>query len=96
MGINQCSKGRVLWKATGFNPQALKSLGLGNRIDVDGNFLFHQLQGSGGKTAETIVKIFSIPVVTKRNWFEKLPLHWCLLYYFIGGIIIGLLLPYVW
>lgn len=34
--------------------------------------------------------------VTKRNWFEKMPLHWRLLYYFIGGIIIGLLLPYVW
>jgi hypothetical protein len=48
------------------------------------------------KTAETIVKIFSIPVVTKRNWFERLPLHLRLLYYFIGGIIIGLLLPYVW
>jgi len=48
------------------------------------------------KTAETIVKIFSIPVVTKRNWFEKLPLHWRLLYYFIAGITIGLLLPYVW
>lgn len=34
--------------------------------------------------------------VTKRNWFEKLPLHWKLLYYFVGGIIVGLLLPYVW
>jgi hypothetical protein len=38
----------------------------------------------------------SIADVTKCNWFEKLPLHWRLLYYFIGGIIIGLLLPYVW
>jgi len=37
-----------------------------------------------------------LPIVTKRNWFEKMPLHWRLLYYFIGGIIIGLLLPYVW
>lgn len=42
------------------------------------------------------VKNLTIPVVTKRNWFEKLPLHWRLLYYFIGGVTIGLLLPYVW
>ena len=33
---------------------------------------------------------------TRQNWFEKLPLHWRFLYYFIGGIIIGLLLPYIW
>jgi len=46
--------------------------------------------------AKEIVKLFDIPVVTKRNWFEKLPLHWRYLYYMIGGILIGLLLPYVW
>lgn len=34
--------------------------------------------------------------VTKRNWFEKLPLHWRYICYMVGGIIIGLLLPYVW
>ena len=34
--------------------------------------------------------------VTKRNWFQKLPLHWRYLYYMIGGILIGLMLPYVW
>ena len=45
---------------------------------------------------QIVVKNLTIPFVTKRNWFEKLPLHWRLLYYFIGGIIIGLLLPYVW
>ncbi len=38
----------------------------------------------------------TIPVVTKRNWFERLPLHWRYLYYMVGGVIIGLLLPYVW
>jgi hypothetical protein len=41
-------------------------------------------------------KQFAPTAVTKRNWFERLPLHLRLLYYFIGGIIIGLLLPYVW
>ncbi len=34
--------------------------------------------------------------VTKRNWFEKLPLHWKLALHLIGGIIMGLMLPYVW
>lgn len=34
--------------------------------------------------------------VTKRNWFEKLPRHWQLLYYYIGGIITGLIILYVW
>jgi len=33
--------------------------------------------------------------VSKRNWFERLPLHWRYIYYMIGGIVIGLLLPYV-
>lgn len=42
------------------------------------------------------LKILNIHNVSKRNWFEKLSLHWRLLYYFIGGIIVGLLLPYVW
>lgn len=32
--------------------------------------------------------------LSKGNWFEKLPLHWKLTYYLIGGIAIGLLLPY--
>ena len=34
--------------------------------------------------------------VTKRNWFERMPLWFRLLYYMIGGILIGLMLPYVW
>lgn len=34
--------------------------------------------------------------VSKRNWFERLPLHWRYVYYMSGGIIIGLLLPYVY
>ena len=55
MGINQCSKGTVLWKATGLSLQSIKSLGLGNRIDVDGNFLFYQMQGRGGKSIEVII-----------------------------------------
>lgn len=33
--------------------------------------------------------------VSKRNWFERLPLHWRYIYYLVGGIIVGLLLPYV-
>lgn len=47
------------------------------------------------KTAETIVKIFSIHNVSKRNWFERLPLHWRYVYYMVGGIVIGYLLHYV-
>lgn len=34
-------------------------------------------------------------IKNKPNWFEKLPLHWRYMYYFVGGIIIGLLLPYL-
>ena len=34
--------------------------------------------------------------VTKRNWFQRMDLHWRLLYYMILGIGIGLLLPYAW
>lgn len=30
------------------------------------------------------------------NWFERIPLHWKLIYYYVGGIITGLLLHYVW
>ena len=55
MGINQCSKGTVLWKVTGLTLQSIKSFGLGNRIDVDGNWLFYKIQGSGGKTFEVII-----------------------------------------
>ena len=56
MGINQCSRGNVLWKATGLSLHTLKSFGVGNRIDVDGNLLFYQIQGSGGKSIEMIVQ----------------------------------------
>jgi hypothetical protein len=33
--------------------------------------------------------------VSKRNWFERLPLHWRYIYYMVGGILIGYLLHYV-
>ena len=33
--------------------------------------------------------------VSKRNWFERLPLHWRYIYYMVGGIVIGYLLHYV-
>ena len=55
MGINQCSRGNVLWKATGLSLHSLKAFGLGNRIDIDGNLLFYQIQKSGGKPFELIV-----------------------------------------
>ena len=32
------------------------------------------------------------PDVDNMNWFERLPLYLKLLYYFIGGLIVGLLL----
>ena len=56
MGINQCTKGKVLWKASGLSFQAIKSLDLGNRIDVDGNYLFYKLVGSGGKPVGIIIE----------------------------------------
>lgn len=43
-----------------------------------------------------LVKKLTTPDVPKRNWFQKLELHWRLLYYWIFGILIGLLLPYAW
>ena len=57
-----------------------------------------ELTGVTNRTDElkNLVKKLTIPVVTKRNWFEKLPLHWKLAYHLIGGIIIGYLLHYVW
>ena len=55
MGINQCYTGKVLWKATGLTLHSLKSFNLGNRVDVDGNWLFYKLQGSGGKSFEVII-----------------------------------------
>ena len=55
MGIKQCTKGTVLWKATGLTLETLQTFGIGNRIDVDGNLLFHQIQGNGGKTTESII-----------------------------------------
>lgn len=45
---------------------------------------------------EALVKNGDLSGVTTRNWFEKLPIHWKLIYYYIGGIITGLLLHYVW
>ena len=55
MGIKGCSKGKVLRKATGLNLKSIKRLNIGNRINIDGNLLFSQLQGSGGKTVEKTV-----------------------------------------
>lgn len=37
----------------------------------------------------------NIAHVSKRNWFERLPLHWRYVYYMVGGIVIGYLLHYV-
>ena len=46
------------------------------------------------ETAETIAKIFAKPVIVKRKWFEKSPVHWKYLLCIEIGIIIGLTLPY--
>lgn len=37
----------------------------------------------------------NISDATKRNWFQKMPLHWRYIYYMLGGIVIGLLLHYI-
>jgi len=47
--------------------------------------------------AHAEVKNFSSNLpVTSSNAFERLPLHWKLIYYYIGGILTGLLLHYCW
>ena len=59
MGIKQCSKGTVLWKATGLTLKSLQAFGLGNRMDVDGNFLFYSIsnmKAHKGKPIDLIVK----------------------------------------
>ena len=33
--------------------------------------------------------------VSERNWFQRMPLHWRYLYYMGGGILLGLMLPYM-
>ena len=41
MGVKSCAKGEVLWDVTGLTLRSLKNLGVGNRIDVDGNGLIN-------------------------------------------------------
>jgi hypothetical protein len=36
-----------------------------------------------------------IDLVSKRNWFEKLPLHWKLLLHTSVGVLLGLTIAYV-
>ena len=58
MDIKQCSKGTVLWKATGLTLKTLEAFDLGNCIDVDGNFLFHtisKMKANKGKPIDLIV-----------------------------------------
>lgn len=45
---------------------------------------------------EEYEKKYNLMSNNRRNWFEKMPLHWRYVYYMFGGIIIGLLLHYVW
>ena len=45
---------------------------------------------------DELIKQLNIARVTNSNWFQRLPLHWRFAYYLIGGIGIGLLLPYCW
>jgi len=41
------------------------------------------------------VKNLNIANVSKRNWFERLPLPWRYIYYMVSGILIGYWLHYV-
>lgn len=45
---------------------------------------------------ESLVTDEVLSGVTTRNWFERMPLYARYLWYMVGGIFIGLLLPYVW
>lgn len=38
----------------------------------------------------------SKPYNDTGNWFERIPLHWKLLYHWIGGIAFGVILAYIW
>jgi len=40
---------------------------------------------------EEYAKQVKIADDSKRNWFEKMPLHWRYIYYMAGGILIGLI-----
>ena len=59
MGIKSCTKGTVLWRGTGLTLQTIKAFGMGNRIDVDGNFLFYKLVGSGNKPVGVIIEMMA-------------------------------------
>ncbi len=50
-----------------------------------GNMSVHELQQ----------ELYILYDVSKRNWFERLPLHWRYVYYMVGGMIIGYLLHYI-
>ena len=41
-----------------------------------------------------IDQLSNVTIVIGTTWFQKLPLRWRLCYYLLGGIGIGLLLPY--
>ena len=32
---------------------------------------------------------------SELNWFERMPKHWQFIYYLVGGIVIGLLLRFI-
>ena len=56
-----------------------------------GKFGTDEIMDEHNLTVEELLQILqnsddeqcNIPVVTKRNWFEKLPLHWRFLLYYI-------------
>lgn len=63
----------------------------GELILQAGKYSIEQIEIGNGRQ----VKNLNIADVSKRNWFERLPLHWRYVYYMVGGIVIGYLLHYV-
>ena len=53
MGIQD--GGKLLWHAEGLTLQSLKDLGIGNRIDVDGNLMAYSIGSSGNKPFHEVI-----------------------------------------
>ena len=58
MGIKGCQPCKVLWVANGLTLKSLKDLGVGNRIDIDGNALAYKL--GAGKAIKEVIHLMAL------------------------------------
>jgi hypothetical protein len=66
------------------------------RVTLYGKYNYNVSNDQWKKISSEIVDILSIHDVTKRNWFEKFPLHIKLLLHTGVGVLLGLTIAYVW